>query len=47
MQEAFALRTNEAKDNAKGNQFRVVADYIAGMTDRFATSEHERMIGEK
>jgi dGTP triphosphohydrolase len=24
-----------------------VADYIAGMTDRFATSEHERMIGEK
>jgi dGTPase len=47
MQEAFALRANEVKDNAKENQFRVVADYIAGMTDRFATSEHERMIGEK
>lgn len=24
---------------------RVVADYIAGMTDRFATKEHERLIG--
>jgi dGTPase len=24
---------------------RVVADYIAGMTDRFATREHERLIG--
>jgi dGTPase len=25
---------------------RVVADYIAGMTDRFATKEHERLIGQ-
>jgi dGTPase len=24
---------------------RVVADYVAGMTDRFATREHERLIG--
>ena len=24
---------------------RVVADYIAGMTDRFATKEHERLHG--
>ena len=24
---------------------RVVADYIAGMTDRFATSEHIRLTG--
>jgi dGTPase len=24
---------------------RVVADYIAGMTDRFATKEHERLKG--
>ena len=24
---------------------RVVADYIAGMTDRFAAKEHERLIG--
>jgi dGTPase len=24
---------------------RVVADFIAGMTDRFATSEHERLTG--
>jgi dGTPase len=24
---------------------RLVADYIAGMTDRFALQEHERLIG--
>ena len=26
---------------------RMVADYIAGMTDRFAVSEHERLTGER
>ena len=26
---------------------RVVADYIAGMTDRFATKEHERLLGKR
>jgi len=26
---------------------RVVADYIAGMTDRFAAREHERLLGLK
>ena len=26
---------------------RVVADYIAGMTDRFASREHERLTGER
>ncbi len=26
---------------------RVVADYIAGMTDRFATREHERLTGQR
>jgi dGTPase len=25
---------------------RVVADYIAGMTDRFAIREHERLCGK-
>jgi dGTPase len=25
---------------------RVVADYIAGMTDRFAAKEHERLSGK-
>ena len=25
------------------NRARVVADYIAGMTDRFALAEHERL----
>lgn len=24
---------------------RIVADYIAGMTDRFALQEHERLVG--
>ncbi|HSH89341.1 MAG TPA: deoxyguanosinetriphosphate triphosphohydrolase, partial [Ramlibacter sp.] len=26
---------------------RAVADYIAGMTDRFAAREHERLTGRK
>jgi dGTPase len=26
---------------------RVVADYIAGMTDRFASREHERLTGQR
>jgi dGTPase len=26
---------------------RVVADYIAGMTDRFAGREHERLTGQR
>jgi dGTPase len=26
---------------------RVVADYIAGMTDRMATREHERLTGQR
>lgn len=31
----------------KKTQARVVADYIAGMTDRFAMQEYERIFGEK
>jgi dGTPase len=26
---------------------RIVADYIAGMTDRFASREHERLTGQR
>jgi dGTPase len=29
----------------KTGQARVVADYIAGMTDRYAIAEHERLLG--
>ncbi|MES2938388.1 MAG: deoxyguanosinetriphosphate triphosphohydrolase [Pseudomonadota bacterium] len=38
MQAGFAARTDTA---------RAVADYIAGMTDRFALREHERLTGHK
>ncbi|MBA4329813.1 MAG: deoxyguanosinetriphosphate triphosphohydrolase [Polaromonas sp.] len=34
-----------AGDGATAKPERVVADYIAGMTDRFAAREHERLIG--
>ena len=40
---------DEFADRAAGEeqagQARVVADYIAGMTDRYAISEHERLLG--
>jgi dGTPase len=29
------------------DRHRAVADYIAGMTDRFALREHERLTGRK
>jgi len=32
---------------APASRARVVADYIAGMTDRFATREHERLSGQR
>jgi len=32
---------------ARGDTARAVADYIAGMTDRFAGREHERLTGRK
>jgi dGTPase len=35
-----------ASEGAAG-QARVVADYIAGMTDRFAGREHERLTGQR
>jgi dGTPase len=33
-----------AADPAEENRVRAVADYIAGMTDRFAMREYERLI---
>jgi dGTPase len=38
MQIDFAVRSD---------RFRAVADYIAGMTDRFAAREHERLTGQR
>ncbi|MEY4755730.1 MAG: Deoxyguanosinetriphosphate triphosphohydrolase [Pseudomonadota bacterium] len=32
---------------ARADRHRAVADYIAGMTDRFALREHERLTGQK
>jgi dGTPase len=32
-----------AAGDATAGRARVVADYIAGMTDRFAIAEHERL----
>ena len=37
---------SEFSDRAAGNmetRARVVADYVAGMTDRFAIAEHDRL----
>ncbi|KQP23215.1 deoxyguanosinetriphosphate triphosphohydrolase [Pseudorhodoferax sp. Leaf267] len=48
MAERFAERA--ADRLARGGvaaQARVVADYIAGMTDRFAAREHERLTGQR
>ena len=43
MQRGFAERARAASSVAA--QARVVADYIAGMTDRFAAREHSRLSG--
>jgi len=41
MQADFASRAE------RGDLHRAVADYIAGMTDRFASREHERLTGQR
>ncbi|MCY7306923.1 MAG: deoxyguanosinetriphosphate triphosphohydrolase [Rhodoferax sp.] len=46
MQAGFAARAGSAAGQAH-RVARVVADYIAGMTDRFALREHERLTGQK
>ena len=45
MQAGFAVRAQVAQ--ARSGSLRVVADYIAGMTDRFASREHERLTGRR
>jgi dGTPase len=49
MQPGFAARSEAARDDLDEVQARarVVADFIAGMTDRFAVREHERITGER
>jgi dGTPase len=49
MQGGFLARSDAARGAADeaSTTARVVADYIAGMTDRFAVSEHERLTGQR
>jgi dGTPase len=43
MDDPQQMPTEFAERADKEEKPRVVADYIAGMTDRFAISEHERL----
>jgi dGTPase len=48
---AYAARPSEmpaehAEQAAEPRRERAVADYIAGMTDRFALREHQRLTGQ-
>jgi dGTPase len=47
--EAYLAQPSEmrAEFAAREDRHRAVADYIAGMTDRFALREHERLTGRK
>jgi dGTPase len=49
MQAGFAARSAAVYEKQLDTAvaMRVVADYIAGMTDRFATREHERLTGQR
>jgi len=49
MQGRFAARAQVVRAGADepAALLRVVADYIAGMTDRFASREHERLTGRR
>ena len=50
MQAGFAARSIAAGGGAhpdSADSMRTVADYIAGMTDRFAAREHERLTGQR
>jgi dGTPase len=38
--------SDRAEKGDEQGMTRVVADYIAGMTDRYAIAEHERLIGK-
>jgi len=40
----FAAAAGAARqEQGEAGQARVVADYVAGMTDRYAIAEHERL----
>jgi dGTPase len=39
----IGLMPHEFQESAKADRARAVADYIAGMTDRFAIREHRRL----
>ena len=41
--EFFAESQRLEQENGPSGRARVVADYIAGMTDRYALDEHERL----
>ena len=41
----FALRATQATDEA--TRARAVADFIAGMTDRYAIGVHTRLTGQQ
>lgn len=45
MKPRYALRAQQADSAAA--QARVVADFVAGMTDRYAAKEHERITGQR
>jgi dGTPase len=49
MQPGFHEQTmaGDGENQAGAGTARVVADYIAGMTDRMATREHERLTGQR
>jgi len=44
MNPAFAQQANTSDGTLKA---RAIADFIAGMTDRFAAREHERLTGQR
>ena len=45
MKPRYALRAQQADSAAA--QARVVSDFVAGMTDRYAAKEHERITGQR
>ena len=47
MQAGFAAQAAAVQADPPQAMLRVVADYIAGMTDRFAWREHERLTGQR
>ena len=46
-EEMKAAFTARALEGDRYGRARVVADFIAGMTDRFAVREHERLTGRR